>query len=50
MVLYYSGLIHRIHILLGSVGLGTGFASMLYGVSTQRRLSKLTGYITLLCW
>ncbi|MFW9823816.1 MAG: hypothetical protein ACFFE4_12810 [Candidatus Thorarchaeota archaeon] len=43
-------MIYKIHILLGGVGIGTGFASMLYGISAQRRLSKLIGYIKLLCW
>jgi hypothetical protein len=46
----YSGIIHTIHILCGAVGLASGFLSALFGLSGQRTLAKLTGYITLGCW
>jgi len=46
----YSGLIHSFHIFCGGIGLSFGFASLLFGISGQRRLAKLTGYITLACW
>ena len=50
MILDYSGLTHSIHIIFGGFGLTTGFASMLFGISAQRHIAKLTGYITLMCW
>lgn len=46
----YSGIIHTIHILCGAVGLTAGFFSALFGLSGQRKLAKLTGYMTLGCW
>lgn len=46
----YSGIIHTFHILCGAVGLISGFLSALFGISGQRKLAKLTGYITLGCW
>ena len=46
----FSGLIHFIHIIGGGGGLAAGFANMLFGISGQRKLAKLTGYITLGCW
>lgn len=46
----YSGWIHSFHIVGGAIGLGAGFASMLFGISGQRFNAKLTGYITLGCW
>ncbi|MFW9951534.1 MAG: hypothetical protein ACFFKA_15565, partial [Candidatus Thorarchaeota archaeon] len=49
-ILDYSGLIHAIHILLGAFGLASGFVSMLFGISGQRYLAKLTGYFTLAGW
>jgi len=48
--LSYSGTVHFIHIVLGGVGLGTGLASMLLGISGQRKLAKLSGFITFACW
>ena len=47
---YYSGILHTFHILCGAVGLICGFLSALFGISGQRKLAKLTGYITLGCW
>ncbi|MFX1325847.1 MAG: hypothetical protein ACFE8N_12915 [Promethearchaeota archaeon] len=35
---------------LNGVGRGTSFISLLFGISAQRGLTKLTGYIPLLCW
>lgn len=49
-VISYSGLIHFMHIIGGGGGLATGFANALFGVSGQRKLAKLTGYITMGCW
>lgn len=49
-VISYSGLIHFMHIIGGGGGLITGFANALFGVSGQRKLAKLTGYITMGCW
>ena len=46
----YSGVIHTAHIVLGAAGLLCGFLSALFGISGQRKLAKLTGYITLGCW
>ena len=46
----YSGVIHTAHIVLGASGLVAGFLSGLFGISGQRKLAKLTGYITLGCW
>ena len=46
----YSGTVHFIHIVLGGVGLGTGLASMLLGISGQRKLAKLSGFITFAFW
>jgi hypothetical protein len=42
--------IHWPHIFLGGLGLITGFLSMLFGIAAERKYSKLTGYITLICW
>jgi hypothetical protein len=42
--------IHWPHIFLGGFGLFTGFLSMLFGIAAERKYSKLTGYITLICW
>jgi hypothetical protein len=46
----YSGALHFVHIVCGAIGLGTGLASMLLGISGQRRLAKLSGIITYACW
>jgi len=46
----YSGTVHFVHIVSGGIGLGVGFASMLLGISGQRRLAKLSGIITFACW
>jgi hypothetical protein len=50
MILDYSGLTHSIHIIFGGFGLTTDFASMLFGISAQRHIVKLTGYLTLMRW
>jgi hypothetical protein len=49
-VVSYSGLIHFMHIIGGGGGLAAGFANALFGTSGQRKLAKLTGYITMGCW
>ncbi len=46
----YSGSAHFAHIVMGGIGLGTGFTSLLLGISGQRRLAKLSGIITYTCW
>jgi hypothetical protein len=46
----YGGLFHSIHIFCGAIGLTFGLASALFGISGQRRLAKMTGYVTLACW
>ncbi|MFW9879718.1 MAG: hypothetical protein ACFFG0_42125, partial [Candidatus Thorarchaeota archaeon] len=46
----YPIVYHLPHIILGSVGLITGFLSMLFGIAAERTPAKITGYITLLCW
>jgi len=46
----YSGIIHTAHIVLGAAGLLCGFLSALFGISGQRKLAKLTGYITIGSW
>ena len=46
----HSGVLHTFHILCGTSGLICGFLSALFGISGQRKLAKLTGYITLGCW
>ena len=50
IVVGYSGLGHFMHIIGGGGGLAAGFANALFGISGQRKLAKLTGYITLGCW
>jgi hypothetical protein len=47
---HYSGLIHFIHIMGGGGGLAAGFANALFGTSGQRRIAKITGFITMGCW
>ena len=49
-ILNYSGMIHVLHIILGAMGLMTGGASFLFGLSGQRNLARMTGYITLAGW
>lgn len=46
----YELIYHLPHIILGSIGLITGFFSMLFGIAAERKPAKLTGYITLICW
>ncbi len=44
-------LIYQIpHIILGAVGLVSGFFSMLFGIAAERKPARLTGYLTLICW
>ncbi len=38
------------HIILGAVGLVSGFFSMLFGIAAERKPARLTGYLTLICW
>ena len=46
----FSGILHTFHILCGAIGLLAGFLSALFGISGQRKLAKITGYITLSVW
>jgi len=46
----YRLAIHLPHIILGFLGLITGFLSMLFGIAAERKPAKITGYITLLSW
>jgi hypothetical protein len=46
----YDPIVHYPHIILGTVGLITGFFSMLFGIAAERKPSRLTGYATLICW
>ncbi|MFX0021481.1 MAG: hypothetical protein ACFE9S_04095 [Candidatus Hermodarchaeota archaeon] len=46
----YELIYHLPHIILGSLGLVTGFLSMLFGIAAERKPAKITGYITLLSW
>jgi hypothetical protein len=46
----YSGLIHFIHIIGGGGGLIAGFTNVLFGISGQRRIAKITGFLTMGCW
>jgi hypothetical protein len=41
---------HWTHMILGFVGLFTGFLSMLFGIAAERKTAKVTGYITLISW
>ena len=41
---------HIPHIILGAVGLVSGFFSMLFGIAAERKPARLTGYLTLICW
>lgn len=49
-LLGYELIYHIPHIILGAVGLVTGFISMLFGIAAERRPARLWGYITLICW
>ncbi len=46
----YDLVYHLPHIILGSIGLITGFLSMLFGIAAERKQAKITGYITLVSW
>ena len=46
----FSGTLHFVHIVCGGIGLFSGFTSLLFGISGQRRLAKLTGVITFVSW
>lgn len=46
----YPPIYHYPHIFLGTVGLITGFLSMLFGIAAERKPARLTGYITLISW
>ncbi|MFW9972759.1 MAG: hypothetical protein ACFFDF_21415 [Candidatus Odinarchaeota archaeon] len=46
----YELVYHLPHIILGSLGLFTGFLSMFFGIAAERKPAKITGYITLVCW
>ncbi|MFW9876204.1 MAG: hypothetical protein ACFFG0_24135 [Candidatus Thorarchaeota archaeon] len=46
----YPLIYHLPHIILGVLGLITGFLSMLFGIAAERKPAKITGYITLLSW
>jgi hypothetical protein len=46
----YGGLFHSIHIFCGGIGLVFGLSSGLFGIAGQRRLAKMSGYVTLACW
>jgi len=50
MILDYSGPTHSMHIIFGGLGMITGFISMLFEISGQRHIAKLTGYFTLAFW
>ena len=41
---------HIPHMILGSLGLISGFLSMLFGISAERKPALITGYITLVSW
>ncbi|HDZ17958.1 hypothetical protein LCGC14_1439890 [marine sediment metagenome] len=44
-------LIYQIpHIILGALGLVTGFFSMLFGIAAERKPARMTGYLTLIFW
>ena len=46
----YELIYHLPHIVLGAIGLITGFLSMLFGIAAERKPAKLTGYLTLIFW
>ncbi len=41
---------HIPHMILGSLGLISGFLSMLFGIAAERKPALITGYITLVSW
>jgi hypothetical protein len=41
---------HIPHIILGAIGLISGFFSMLFGIAAERKPALITGYITLASW
>jgi hypothetical protein len=41
---------HIPHIILGTVGLISGFLSMLFGIAAERKPALITGYITIVSW
>jgi hypothetical protein len=43
-------IVHIPHIILGTVGLVSGFFSMLFGIAAERKPALITGYITLVSW
>lgn len=49
-VISFSGLTHFMHIIGGGGGLATGFANALFGISGQRKIAKLTGFLTMGFW
>ncbi len=48
--LFFSSTLHFVHIVCGAIGLFSGFASLLLGISGQRRLAKISGVITFAGW
>ncbi|MHA1985368.1 MAG: hypothetical protein ACW98D_01900 [Promethearchaeota archaeon] len=46
----YPLIVHVPHIILGALGLITGFFSMLFGIAAERKPALITGYITLASW
>jgi hypothetical protein len=46
----YELIYHIPHIILGAIGLVTGFISMLFGIAAERTPARIWGYITLICW
>lgn len=46
----YPIIYHIPHIIFGTIGLISGFFSMLFGIAAERKPAKITGYITLICW
>ncbi|MFW9878905.1 MAG: hypothetical protein ACFFG0_37980, partial [Candidatus Thorarchaeota archaeon] len=46
----YGLIFHLPHIILGALGIVTGFFSMLFGIAAERKQAKITGYITLVAW
>ncbi|MHA2006750.1 MAG: hypothetical protein ACXACO_04300 [Promethearchaeota archaeon] len=46
----YPLIYHIPHIVLGAIGLVTGFFSMLFGIAAERKPAMITGYITLISW
>ncbi|MBY8991254.1 MAG: hypothetical protein KGD58_10915 [Candidatus Lokiarchaeota archaeon] len=46
----YPLIYHVPHIILGFIGLISGFLSMFFGIAAERKPAKITGYIALLSW